>query len=56
MQSFFYIYNTKHNILTPYHTQSNGQAKATNKMIFSIIKKIVSISHRDWYTQIPLAL
>ena len=30
--------------------------EATNKIIVSILKKIVSISHRDWYIQIPLAL
>lgn len=56
MESSCTWYKIKHSFSTTYYLKANGKMKATNKTIVSILKKIVSISHRDWHIQIPLAL
>lgn len=49
------IYHIKKIFSTPYYPQGNGQAKATNKTLCSILIKIINEFHRDWHVQIPKA-
>ena len=37
-----------HKKLTPYHPQANGQAKSTNKILKTMLTKIVSDAKIDW--------
>jgi transposase InsO family protein len=37
---------------TPYYPQGNGQAKASNKTILKILKKIMNDAGRDWHVQL----
>eukprot|EP00253_Pinus_taeda_P027923 PITA_27923 len=41
---------------TPYDPQANGQVEYTNKVIESIITKIVHLHRRDWAERLPEAL
>ena len=34
---------------TPYYAQSNGQAKASNKVLISILEKMLDDNPRDWH-------
>ena len=49
-------YQIQHSFSTPYYPQGNGQPKATNKTIISILNKIVIKNHRDWHEHLPYAL
>ena len=49
-------YHIRLRFSTSYYPQGNGQAKATNKTICSILLKMVNDSHQDWHTRIPHAL
>lgn len=49
-------YKIKHRKSTPYHPQVNGQVESTNKVIESIITKIVHLHRRDWAKRLPEAL
>jgi len=42
-------YHIRISFSTPYYPQGNGQAKATNKTIRSILVKTIDDSHRDWH-------
>lgn len=39
-----------------YHPQGNGQAKAYNKTIITILKKMVDKNDRTWHECLPYAL
>ena len=39
---------TKHNIATPYHPQTNGQTKTSNKKIKNILQKTVNEMGKGW--------
>jgi transposase InsO family protein len=41
-------YQIQHRKSTPYHPQENGQVESTNKVIESILTKIVQLHHKDW--------
>ncbi|MCO5560551.1 hypothetical protein L7F22_014166 [Adiantum nelumboides] len=45
-----------HKKSVPYHPQANGQAKSTNKILGSILTKIVSAKRSDWELKLPAAL
>ena len=45
-------YKIKHRRSTPYHPQANGQVESTNKVLESIITKIVHLHRRDWAEKI----
>eukprot|EP00253_Pinus_taeda_P008357 PITA_08357 len=49
-------YKIKHRRSTPYHPQANGQVESTNKVLESIITKIVHLHRRDWAKRLPEAL
>ncbi|MCO5580816.1 hypothetical protein L7F22_034688 [Adiantum nelumboides] len=40
----------------PYHPQANGQAESTNKILVTVLTKIVSESRTDWDQKLHLAL
>eukprot|EP00253_Pinus_taeda_P033758 PITA_33758 len=46
-------YHVQHKITTPYHPQANGQVESNNKVIESILTKIVTSHHRDWAARLP---
>ncbi|XP_014491987.1 uncharacterized protein LOC106754485 [Vigna radiata var. radiata] len=41
-------YGVRHKVASPYHPQTNGQAKVSNKEIKRILEKIVCSSRKDW--------
>eukprot|EP00253_Pinus_taeda_P029632 PITA_29632 len=49
-------YKIKHKRSTSYHPQENGQVESTNKVLESIITKIVHLHRRDWAKRLPEAL
>eukprot|EP00253_Pinus_taeda_P030398 PITA_30398 len=49
-------YKIKHKRSTPYHPQANGQVESKNKVLESIITKIVHLHRRDWAERLPEAL
>jgi transposase InsO family protein len=49
-------YHVLHIISSPYHPQGNGQVESTNKVIKSILTKIVRENHRDWSDRLHEAL
>jgi len=46
----------KHNIATPYHPQTNGQAETSNKQIKNILQKTVNEMGKGWKSKFPDAL
>jgi len=49
-------YKFRHNFSSSYNPSSNGQVEAFNKLLYKILKKMVSRSRRDWHEQLPEAL
>ena len=49
-------YHIQHWIASPYHPQANGQVESTNKVIESILTKMVKSHHRDWADRLSEAL
>jgi len=45
-----------HNIATPYHPQTSGQAETSNKQIKNIPQKIVNKMGTKWKDKLPHAL
>ena len=45
-----------HKKSTPYHQQANGQAESTNKILCTVLKKVVSESKTDWELKLPSIL
>ena len=45
-----------HRKSAPYHPQANGQAKSTNKILCTVLTKIVKNSRMDWELKLHLAL
>lgn len=41
-------YIIKHPVSTPYYSQGVGQAKSTNKMLVTMITKVVNFSKNNW--------
>jgi len=48
MQALVKRYRVVHKISTPYHLQTNGQAKISNIEIKRILEKIVKPNMKDW--------
>ena len=46
----------KHNIATPYHPQTSGQAETSNKQIKNILQKTVHEMGKGWKQLLPDAL
>ncbi|MCO5612383.1 hypothetical protein L7F22_066650 [Adiantum nelumboides] len=45
-----------HNKSAPYHPQANGQAEHTNKILSSVLTKVVSTGRTDWKMNLHAAL
>nr|KYP58899.1 Transposon Ty3-I Gag-Pol polyprotein [Cajanus cajan] len=48
LQKVLEHYNVRHKVVTPYHPQTNGQAKVSNRELKRILEKIVANSRKDW--------
>ena len=46
----------QHNVATPYHPQTSGQAETSNKQIKNILQKTVNEMGRQWKDKLPDAL
>ena len=49
-------YNVKHKVSTPYHPQTNGQVKVSNRELKKILEKTVNNSRKDWVLKLDDAL
>ena len=49
-------YNVRHEVVTPYHPQTNGQAEVSNRELKQILEKIVASSRKDWALKLDDAL
>ncbi|XP_017431951.1 uncharacterized protein LOC108339326 [Vigna angularis] len=49
-------YGVRHKVATPYHPQTNGQAKVSNREIKRILEKIVASSRKDYSQRLDDAL
>jgi hypothetical protein len=54
--SFLKELSTKHNIATPYHPQTSGQAETSNKQIKGILQKTVNEMGKGWINKLTDAL
>lgn len=45
-----------HSLSSPYYLRANGQAKATNKILVSVIYKSCGVEQEDWEEKLPLVL
>jgi hypothetical protein len=43
-----------HNVATPYHPQTSGQAKTSNKQIKNILQKTVNETGTKWKDKLPM--
>ena len=55
-RNFLKELGTRHNIATPYHPQTSGQAETSNKQIKNILQKIVNEMEKGWKLKLPDAL
>jgi hypothetical protein len=55
-RQFLAEYGVKHNIATPYHPQTSGQAKTSNKQNKNILQKTVDEMGKKWKYQLHDAL
>ena len=46
----------RHNVATPYHPQTNGQAETSNKQIKNILQKTINEMRITWKDRLPDAL
>ncbi|XP_074589518.1 uncharacterized protein LOC141845351 [Curcuma longa] len=49
-------YGVIHKVSTPYHPQTNGQAKVSNREIKSILEKTMGPNRKDWSKRLEDAL
>ncbi|KAM2845487.1 hypothetical protein COP1_027927 [Malus domestica] len=47
IEALFKKYNVKHRVSTPYHPQTSGQAKVSNREIKQILEKTVGPNRKD---------
>jgi transposase InsO family protein len=55
-RNFLKELGAKHNIATPYHPQTSGQAETSNKQIKNILQKTVNETGKGWKSKLPDAL
>ncbi|CAN6547062.1 unnamed protein product [Malus baccata var. baccata] len=56
IEALFKKYNVKHQVSMPYHPQTSGQAKVSNKEIKQILEKTVGPNQKDWSLHLDDAL
>jgi transposase InsO family protein len=52
-QNFLKDLGSRHNIATPYHPQTSGQAETSNKQIKNILQKMVTQMGKGWKDKLP---
>ncbi|KAL6129039.1 hypothetical protein ACLB2K_072392 [Fragaria x ananassa] len=55
-QEFLSDYGIKFLHSTPYYAQSNGQAEANNKIILSILKRMLADNPHNWHNELDNTL
>jgi transposase InsO family protein len=55
-RAFLKELGAKHNIATPYHPQTSGQAKTSNKHIKNILQKMINAMGKGWKDKLHDAL
>jgi transposase InsO family protein len=55
-QQYLSKHGIHHNVTTPYHPQTSGQAKTSNKQIKNILQKTVNEMGTAWKDRLPDAL
>jgi len=55
-EQFLIEYGVKHNVATPYHPQTSGQAETSNKEIKNILQKTVDEVGKKWKYKLHDAL
>jgi transposase InsO family protein len=55
-QRYFSRHGIHHNVATPYHPQTSGQAEISNKQIKNILQKMVNEMGIGWNDRLPDAL
>ena len=53
---YLLTHGIRHNVATPYHPQTSGQEKASNKQIKNILQKTVNEMGTAWKDRLPDAL
>ncbi|XP_057723940.1 uncharacterized protein LOC130939889 [Arachis stenosperma] len=48
LETLLLKYGVKHKVATPYHPQTNGQAKISNRELKRILEKTIGNSRKDW--------
>ncbi|XP_015955482.1 uncharacterized protein LOC107479898 [Arachis duranensis] len=56
LASILQRYGVHHKVATPYHPQTNGQAKVSNRELKQILERILDVSRRDWAKKLDDAL
>ncbi|CAN6547409.1 unnamed protein product [Malus baccata var. baccata] len=56
IEALFKKYNVKHQVATPYHPQTSGQAEVLNRVIKQILEKTVGRNRKDWTLRLDDAL
>ena len=49
-------YGLKHRVATPYHPETSGQVKVSNRELKRILEKTINMSRRDWSVKLDDAL
>jgi transposase InsO family protein len=55
-RNFLKELEAKHNIATPYHSQTSGQVETLNKQIKNILQKMINEMGKGWKDKLPNAL
>jgi transposase InsO family protein len=55
-QRFLHNHGVHHNVVTPYHPQTSGQAETSNKQIKNILQKIINEMGIGWKDKLHGAL
>ena len=56
MQALLLKYGVVHKVSTPYHPQTKGYAKISNREIKRILEKMVQPNRKDWSMRLEDAL
>jgi len=55
-ESLLRKHGVKHKVAIPYHPQTSGQVKVSNRQIKAILTKVVCVSRRDWSAKLDETL